>query len=66
MQQASRYCKLCEKRTLHAKTHMVGAGLGIILSLITLGLFIPVWIMLAVVDAFRPYRCQQCGKARLV
>lgn len=65
MQQASRFCKVCEKRTLHAKPHMIGCGWGLLLTIVTVGAFIPIWILLAIVDAFKPYRCQQCGKGRL-
>ncbi len=65
MQQTSRYCKRCGKQTLHAKPHVVGMGWGIFLSIITCGLFLVFWILMTLLSAFRPYRCQICGKGRL-
>lgn len=65
MQQVSRHCKICERQTLHVKHSTVGCGWGLLLSLLTVGLFIPIWFALGIRDAFTPFRCQQCGKGRL-
>jgi len=63
--QKSRHCKQCGKTTLHSKELMVGNGMGCLLTVLTIGLFIPVWLLVGVIDAFRPARCQSCGSGRL-
>ena len=62
--QARRYCRECGKKTLHAREHF-GAGWGLLLTVLTGGLFLPVWLLIAIVEAFKPWRCQVCGKGRL-
>jgi len=64
MIQAQRHCKTCDRKTLHAKQQF-STGWGCFLTVITAGLFIPVWLLLGFFEAFRPWRCQQCGKGRL-
>jgi hypothetical protein len=32
---------------------------------LTAGFFLPVWIIVKVVEAFKPWRCQVCGKGRM-
>lgn len=62
--QAQRYCKLCGRKTLHARP-CFSDGAGCILTVITLGLFLPLWIVLKVVEAFTSkWRCQACGQGR--
>jgi hypothetical protein len=39
--------------------------LHLLLTLITFGLWLPVWVLLAVFGAFKPYRCTVCGESRL-
>lgn len=62
--QSRRYCKLCKSGTLHQRESFSG-GMGCLLTILTGGLFIPVWILILVVEAFRPWVCQQCGRGRL-
>ncbi len=62
--QVQRWCKLCEARTLHVKETFT-LGWGCLLTVLTVGLFLPVWIVVKVFEAFRPFRCQSCGKGRL-
>jgi hypothetical protein len=62
--QAQRRCGTCGRKTLHARSY-TGAGTGCLLSVVTLGLFLPVWLVMATVEMFRPWRCQQCGGGRL-
>lgn len=62
--QSSRRCKSCNRHTLHTKATFSNL-LGIGLSVITMGLFIPVWLLIGVAEAFRPWRCQACGSGRL-
>lgn len=73
--QKQKYCPACQRSTLHVATiQTVGmggfAGLNLVLSVITCGLWIPVAVFLiglaAMADAFAPltakYLCQQCGR----
>jgi hypothetical protein len=64
-QQVSRFCKICDRNTLHEKQQLSG-GMGCLLTILTGGLFLPFWMFYsALILPFRPYRCQQCGKGRL-
>ncbi len=65
MKQTSRYCRECGRRTLHATTSF-SFLLGAILTVITCGFFIPIWIFIGLADMVRPWRCQQCGKGRML
>ena len=40
--------------------------MGCLLSILTLGLFIPFWIASDVLGIFKSYRCQDCGKAKFL
>jgi hypothetical protein len=64
--QVSSFCKTCNRQTLHEKKY-ISNGMGCLLSILTAGLFLPVWLLWGVlVLPFRPFRCQSCGKGRLV
>jgi rubredoxin len=63
--QSQRYCKLCGRKTLHARATF-GDGVGCILTVLTLGLFIPIWIIIKVLEALTAkWRCQVCGQGRI-
>jgi hypothetical protein len=62
--QTSRNCKNCGRRTLHAR-HVLGLGWGLLLTIITAGLFIPVWMLIGILGAFQTWKCQSCGTGRL-
>lgn len=63
--QAQRFCKLCRRHTLHGRA-VLGVGMGCILSVLTAGLFIPVWMVISVLGgSFGTWRCQTCGKGRM-
>lgn len=65
MSQVSRYCSNCDRKTLHAKQQLSG-GMGCLLTILTGGLFLPLWLIYSMlVLPFRPFRCQTCGKGRL-
>lgn len=65
MVQGRRYCRDCEKKTLH-EHRTAPHGWCLLFSILTLGLFVPVWVVLIVMSAFSPWRCQFCGSARVV
>ena len=62
--QGRRHCKVCGRQTLHERDHFSG-GMGCLLTILTGGLFLVVWVLVLVVEAFKPWICQQCGKGRL-
>lgn len=63
VRQKSRYCRECGRRTLHAKSYFSG-GWGCLLTIVTGGLFIPIWLIAGIIDHAKAWRCQVCGKAR--
>ena len=64
-QQASKFCKVCQKHTLHEKQQLSN-GTGCLLTVITCGVFLPFWLIYSIlILPFRPFRCQTCGRGRL-
>lgn len=60
MKQTSSYCKTCGKQTLHTKqtpNHI----LHLLLSLVTLGLWLIVWLIIVVANSGKRPRCSVCG-----
>ena len=64
MLQSSKYCRCCRSYTLHARpTKRIGFVAGALLTFLTLGLFLPVWILCALFPSpSGPWRCQHCGR----
>lgn len=60
--QTQKQCPTCSAPTLHQRSTFSSAG-GCILTVITGGLFIPIWMLIAVCDSSSSWRCQQCGTA---
>jgi hypothetical protein len=60
--QIQKFCSECGRNTLHAK-EIFGGGWGCLLTILTGGLFLPVWFLADVLGIIKPYRCQICGKA---
>ncbi len=60
LNQASRFCRRCNRRTLHARERF-SDGMGCLLTLLTGGLFILLWIAISISDAGKDWRCQTCG-----
>jgi DNA-directed RNA polymerase subunit RPC12/RpoP len=60
----SYFCNQCKRQTLHIKSVFSG-GMGCLLTIITGGLFLPIWLLLAFAQVFKPYRCQQCGSGKI-
>jgi hypothetical protein len=60
VKQTSRYCDTCGKQTLHTKetpNHI----LHLLLSIVTLGLWLIVWVAVTIVNSGKRPRCVVCG-----
>ena len=64
VKQSRRFCKDCERKTMHQKQYF-STGMGIVLSILTVGIFIPFWAFIMLRDAVQSWRCQICGKTRV-
>lgn len=62
IRQATRFCSTCGKRTLHQKETFSNTW-GCLLTILTGGAFLVIWILADLLGAFKPYRCQTCGQA---
>jgi hypothetical protein len=60
--QGQRKCKTCGRKTLHAKPTPGFFG-GLVLSVVTLGLYAPFWVLGSLLGS-GPWRCQACGQKR--
>jgi hypothetical protein len=59
--QTQRYCHHCEEYTLHQHPSF-GFGWGCLLTILTGGLFIPIWFFIKMIEGFaETWRCQRCG-----
>jgi hypothetical protein len=59
--QTSKVCRTCGKKTLHVKQQVIGDGMGCLLTVVTAGLFFPIWLCCYVADKLAAFRCQACG-----
>lgn len=59
---ANRFCKGCNEDVKVEKKETISMGMGILLSLITAGIFVPIWILIAIIDWIAPFRCSKCGR----
>jgi hypothetical protein len=55
------FCRYCKRNTLHVRTR-VSEMWGCFLTIITCGLWIPIWLLMSLFGTFSAYRCQVCGK----
>lgn len=65
--QRSKFCKNCGRNTLHEFQTFSG-GMGCLLTILTGGLFLVFWLPYKLlIEPFRNiYRCQQCGRGRIL
>lgn len=62
--QTRRWCRYCGQKTLHERATL-NSTFGCLLSVLTLGLFIPVWLLIGVFEALTvSWKCQVCGGAK--
>lgn len=63
--QVRRWCRICDRYTLHARKFF-SDGLAVWLCVFTLGLFLPIWILIKLCEAlFGRWQCQTCGQKRV-
>lgn len=55
------HCKDCGQQRLFTKER-ISHVLHLLLTLVTGGLWIPVWVICGIVNLTRPYHCPICGK----
>jgi len=57
---------MCANCGQHRPFQKAGVGhlLHFFISIFTVGFWIPVWILCVILNAFRRYRCQFCGKGK--
>jgi hypothetical protein len=59
---SQRHCDNCGRETLHTRKSF-SVGLGILLTILTGGLFLPVWVVIHLaLYAGEPWTCQNCGR----
>ncbi len=58
--QGQLFCEVCGRPTLHAREHLSDEW-GCLLTLLTSGLFLVAWLVIAIFESFKPWRCQICG-----
>jgi len=63
MQQAQKTCENCGRKTLHGRERF-SDGWGCLLTILTGGLFLPAWVVIWLLDSFKPWVCQSCGQKR--
>ena len=59
--QSQRYCTNCGERTLHRKTKTISDGMGILLTILTGGFFLLLWVPCGIINLFCRAHCQKCG-----
>lgn len=57
----SYYCHECQSKKMHERQRFSG-GWGCLLTILTGGLFIPIWLLLNFLELFSPFRCIDCGE----
>ena len=60
VKQTSSYCHTCQRQSMFQKPG-INHLLHLILSVVTLGFWLFVWLILAIIAAGKPERCVTCG-----
>lgn len=61
--QSSNYCLVCNRQSMFQK-QKINHVLHFVISLFTFGLWIPVWITLAIINGAKSNRCATCGSTQ--
>lgn len=60
VKQSSAYCNVCQRQSLFQKPR-INHVLHLILSIVTFGLWLFVWLILGIINAGKEPRCTTCG-----
>lgn len=60
--QSSRKCRACNRKTLHQRPKSSDL-VHLVMTVLTVGLWLPIWVLAALGGLFSAWRCQLCGKA---
>jgi hypothetical protein len=55
------WCKECRRKVVGERRNGIGDGMGCLLIVLTGGLFLPVFLVWRMLEAFQSYRCPHCG-----
>jgi len=55
------YCPNCEANVAAERTSGMSDGMGCLLTIFTIGAFLPIWILARIAGQFRQYLCPRCG-----
>ena len=63
-------CRFCKKDTMHI-VKSINHGLHLLITIVTLGMYLPIWIILIIIGIFRSSnhtttQCAVCGASRAV
>lgn len=64
IKEKSMFCKNCSKYVMVRK-YGLNHIFHLILSLITAGFWLIIWLLLIILNSFKNYRCTQCGSTNL-
>ena len=56
-----RFCKCCGEYRLAVRERGISDGMGCLLTLLTCGLFLPLWFLMIIIDSLGSCRCPICG-----
>ena len=63
IEKRQKFCGYCQRKVLAERDKGIGDGWGCLLTIITGGLFLPLWLLLVMINAFGEYKCPVCGSA---
>lgn len=55
------FCPECDRNVLAERDNGIGDGWGCLLTILTGGLFFPLWAFLYLINSRNPYVCPSCG-----
>lgn len=55
------WCNHCQTTVFGERQPGISDGMGCLISVITVGLFLPIFIIWRIADSFQRYRCPHCG-----
>lgn len=63
VQQTSAFCPVCERQSRFQKER-INHLLHLVLSVLTLGLWLIVWVAVGIANSSKPSRCVTCGEPK--